>query len=257
MPSGPGLLSDANASGADLLATSTSLLDLDTAGDTSGDTAGTTTDNITTATTFTLRARVLPNQAVQLLDDGNLVSGGATTADSRGLVSWTLSGVALGTHPYSLLDTVEQIPVVMSGRPSATRLEVNVIAAPSSLASSVSLNSTASFLQSDGTSSMSLAGSDGLASAKPQAGTTPRGSDQDILTDWTPVEGAGFPGPSADVVTNWGWFADKEDNLNPTTYSPPRLEVPDATCIFSGATLDSPPWSAPIGPAPDLLGLTC
>jgi hypothetical protein len=208
MPSGPGWLSDANPSGADLLATSTSLLDLDTACDTSGGAAGTTTDNITTATNLTLRARVLPNQAMQLLDDGNPVSGGAATADSRGLVSWDLSGVALGTHRYSLLDTVEQIPVVIPGRPSATRLEVNVIAA---------------LIQSDGTSGPSLAG-----------------SEQDLLTAWTPVAGAGVQGPQSAVVMDWGSFPGQEESLS----------------VFSGAALDRSPWLAPIGPAPDLLGLT-
>jgi hypothetical protein len=256
MPSGPGLLSDANASGADLLATSTCLLDLDTAGDTSGGAAGTSTDNITTATNFTLRARVLPNQAVQLLDDGSLVSGGAAMADSRGFVSWTLSGVALGTHRYSLLDTVEQIPVVMSGRPSATRLEVNVIATTLPLANSVSLNSTASFLQSDGTSSLAVAGSDGLVSARPQAATIPSVSDQDILTDWSPVEGAGVPGPSGDMLMSWSEDAIKENTLNPMAYSLPQLDTPDGSSVFSGPTLDRLPWLAPIGSAPDVLALT-
>ena len=256
MPSGPGLLSDANASGADLLATSTSLLDLDTAGDTSGGAAGTTTDNITSATNFTLRARVLPNQAVQLLDDGSPVSGGAATADSRGLVSWTLNGVALGTHHYSLLDTVEQIPVVMSGRPSATRLEVNVIATTSSLANSFSLNSTASLFQSRGTSSPSLAESDGLAPAMPQTGTTPSGSDRDLLTDWTPVEGTGVPGPSDDTVMSWSGGALNGNSLYPMAYIPPQLDTTDGSSVFSGATLDRPPWLAPIGLAPDVLALT-
>jgi hypothetical protein len=218
MPSGPGLLSDANTSGADLIATSTSLLDLDTAGDSSGGAAGTSTDNITTATNFTLRARVLPNQAVQLLDDGSLVSGGAAIADSRGLVSWTLSGVALGTHRYSLLDAVEQIPIVISGRPSATRLEVQVIAATSSLAS---------------------------------------GGDQDILTDWTTVEGAALLGPSVDGVISWAGGAVDGDSLYPTAYTPPQLEALNGTSVSSAATLDRPPWFAASGPAPDLLGLTC
>jgi hypothetical protein len=131
--------------------------------------------------------------------------------------------VALGTHRYSLLDTVEQIPVVISGRPSATRLEVNVIAA------------TASLIQSDRTSSLSLTGSDGLAPAQPQAGTT----------------------PSGDVLTNWAGGAVQGDSLNPTAYSPPWLEALHATSIGSGATLDSPPWLAPIGPALDLLCQTC
>lgn len=124
--SGAGLISDAAPSSVDLVASSFALLDLEGTGDTAGAADGTSSDNVSSARTFTLSARLLPNQAVVLLDNGAAVSGGAATADGQGSVSWTLSDVAVGSHRYSLLDSSEQIPVAVPGRPAASSLQVTV-----------------------------------------------------------------------------------------------------------------------------------
>jgi hypothetical protein len=126
LPAGDGLIGDAAPGSVDLVASRFALLDLEASGDTAGGADGTSSDNITSARSFTLRSRLLPNQTVELLDNGVAVSSGTATADSQGFVSWSLNAVDVGTHRYSLLDHIEQIPVVMSGRPTAASLEVTV-----------------------------------------------------------------------------------------------------------------------------------
>ncbi|MEB3200734.1 MAG: Calx-beta domain-containing protein [Synechococcaceae cyanobacterium] len=136
LASGGGVISDAAPSGSDLIASSLVLLDLDSAGDSSGGAAGSGSDNITLERSYTIRSRVLPNQTVQLLDNGAPVSDGLATADGQGLISWALSGVSTGSHRYSLLDPLEQIPVMIAGRPLASRLDVTVLEASTAAASS-------------------------------------------------------------------------------------------------------------------------
>lgn len=127
LPGSPsGVINDQYPNIPDLIASSFALLDLSTASDSTGNGDGTNRDNITSARTLTLTARVLPNQQVSLLDSGSFVSGTQLSADSNGHVSWTLSNVAIGRHSYSLLDAVEQVPIVLDGRPASSSLVVTV-----------------------------------------------------------------------------------------------------------------------------------
>lgn len=126
LKSGIGIISDQNTSGSDLIASRMSLLDLDTAGDSAGGSDGTSTDNITTARTYTIRGRVLPNQQVRLLDNGTQIPSGEATANSQGMVSWTLSNVSLGLHAYSMVDVNQNIPIAIGGRLGSSDLAVVV-----------------------------------------------------------------------------------------------------------------------------------
>jgi len=111
----------------DLWINAMSLIDLDSGDDTTGGQDGTNTDNITSKQDFTLRARVLPDQEVTLLDNGVAVAGGTVTADAAGYVVWQLTGVAAGEHVYSVLDSEQQVPVLLSGVTGSSTLTVTVV----------------------------------------------------------------------------------------------------------------------------------
>ncbi|MFN6338928.1 MAG: Calx-beta domain-containing protein [Cyanobacteriota bacterium] len=184
LPAGAGLIGDAAPASVDLVATRFALLDLEVSGDMAGGADGTSTDNVTSARSFTLSARLLPDQAVVLVDNGIAVSGGAATADSQGLVSWSLSEVTLGTHRYSLLDHIEQIPVVMSGRPTASSLEVTVRDSGASML-------LASSMSADPLTNANLESGTGPSLAKSQNGA-------DSITAYSPLV-ARATGPSAEA----------------------------------------------------------
>ena len=154
LPANPsGVISDQYPSASDLISSSFALLDLSTASDSAGSGDGSNRDNITSARTLVLTARVLPNQQVTLMDNGSFVSGGQATADNNGRVNWTLSNVGIGRHVYSLIDTAEQVPIVVDGRPTSSSLVVTVqgtdITPPSLLNTSPSFGSTSVALASN------------------------------------------------------------------------------------------------------------
>ncbi|XGB41526.1 MAG: cadherin domain-containing protein [Nodosilinea sp. LVE1205-7] len=120
-------LPSTTGSGIDLWTDVSTLIDLDSNDDTSGEVFGSSNDNITSKRSFTLRARVLPNQQVTLLDKGVAVPSGTVTATAQGDVSWTLQNVSLGQHTYSLLDTLQQAPIVLDGNPGNSSLVVTVL----------------------------------------------------------------------------------------------------------------------------------
>jgi hypothetical protein len=119
-----GSLTDTNGSGTDLLASRLNLLDLKTSDDTTE--TGTATDNVTTKNSFVLNSVAVPGRSVQLLDNGSVVA--TQTAPASGLVNWSLTGVAIGDHNYSLQDALEGVPLKPSLSAGAAGLKVTVIA---------------------------------------------------------------------------------------------------------------------------------
>jgi hypothetical protein len=119
-----GLLSDANGTGTDLLASRFNLLDLATADDTSE--TGTATDNITSKRSFVLNSVALPGRSVQLLDNGVVVA--TQTTPASGLLTWSLSNVSLGEHTYTLQDATEAIPLRLAPATGQSSLTVTVVA---------------------------------------------------------------------------------------------------------------------------------
>jgi hypothetical protein len=108
-------MSDASNTTADLVAIRLSLLDLVTAYDTGSDVY----DNRTTATNYDLNGYVKANQSVILKDNGT--NAATATANADGVVSFSLTGVASGTHNYTLYDAGSLAQISLSSYDYASR----------------------------------------------------------------------------------------------------------------------------------------
>jgi hypothetical protein len=108
-------MTDASTTTTDLVAIRLSLLDLVTAYD-----SGTNVyDNRTTATNFDLNGYVKANQSVILKDNGT--NAATATANADGVVTFSLTGVASGTHNYSLYDAGSLAQISLSSYDYASR----------------------------------------------------------------------------------------------------------------------------------------
>ena len=108
-----------------MVAVRLNLLDLATASDTAGGNSGTAFDNVTSAHDLSISALLEPNQPALLFD--GLVQVGSATADAGGKVNWSLTGVATGTHDYTVVNPTEMVPYRLDNDISASHLKVVVI----------------------------------------------------------------------------------------------------------------------------------
>jgi hypothetical protein len=108
-------MSDASNTTTDLVAIRLSLLDLVTAYDTGSDVY----DNRTTATNYDLNGYVKANQSVILKDNGT--NAATATANADGVVTFSLTGVASGTHNYTLYDAGSLAQISLSSYDYASR----------------------------------------------------------------------------------------------------------------------------------------
>jgi len=83
-------------------------------------------DNVTSKTSFTLKAAVNASEQVTLLDNGSS-TGLTVTADANGNATFALSGVTTGVHYYSLVDSVSGKPLTLvPGLSSGAQLKLTV-----------------------------------------------------------------------------------------------------------------------------------